>query len=69
MNIQQSSKLPFEELIAETFEGATGDWHHELCKRGFQNYVDVGWPGAKNESWKYTNLNKLGSHSFSIAKD
>ena len=69
MNIQQSSKLPFEELIAESFEGVTGDWHHELCKRGFQNYVDVGWPGAKNESWKYTNLNKLGSHSFSIAKD
>ena len=47
MNIQQSSKLPFEELIAESFEGVTGDWHHELCKRGLQNYVDVGWPGAK----------------------
>lgn len=69
MNIQQSSKLPFEELIAGSFKDGTGDWHHELCKRAFQKYVDVGWPGVKNESWKYTNLNKLGSHSFSIAKD
>ena len=69
MPLVQSRELPFKKLIQEVDENNGGDWLRELNKRALQRYENVGWPGAKTESWKYTNLNNLASAPFSLATD
>jgi Fe-S cluster assembly protein SufD len=62
--------LPFEDLIsaAKSRAGEAGThWLVELNARARTRYAKAGWPHARTESWKYTNLNALAAADFSLA--
>jgi Fe-S cluster assembly protein SufD len=62
--------LPFGDLIgiAKSRAGDVGsDWLVDLNARAGVRYAKAGWPHARTESWKYTNLNALAAVDFSLA--
>ena len=65
------SKLPpFDALIGVAGSRATAlgsDWLADLYTRARTRYTNAGWPHARTESWKYTNLNALAAADFSLA--
>ena len=67
MALQPVAKLPFEGLIADARSHKLGKWHSKLSERALEQYAEIGWPGPKTESWKYTSLNKIASGTFSLA--
>jgi Fe-S cluster assembly protein SufD len=65
-----SKPLPFDDLIGEARSRASAvnsDWMADLNTRSRARYVKAGWPHARTESWKYTNLNALAVADFSLA--
>ena len=63
---------PFDGLIDAAASQASSrgaDWLIALNGRARRRYAASGWPHAKTESWKYTNLNALASATFGLAPD
>lgn len=64
--------LPFDGLIGQAASLASrrgADWLVGLNARARRRYELSGWPHAKTESWKYTNLNALAAAEFVLARD
>ena len=63
------SSLPFETLIAEaaTHRRAAVGWLSGLRDGAARHYAEAGWPHARTEAWKYTNLNALAAGPFTLA--
>ncbi|MBM85819.1 MAG: Fe-S cluster assembly protein SufD [Rhodospirillaceae bacterium] len=60
---------PFTALIEEATSRApenTPSWLAELNMQAAKRYAQVGWPHARAEYWKYTNLNKLAAGAFAL---
>jgi Fe-S cluster assembly protein SufD len=65
-----SNPAPFDALIeaaASRANGANSDWLADLNNRARDRFATAGWPHARTESWKYTNLNALAAADFSLA--
>ena len=61
---------PFEDLIGAAGSRASDaniDWLADLNTRARARFAKAGWPHARTESWKYTNLNALAAAEFSLA--
>ncbi len=64
--------IPFEDLIDTAATRAKGSGDEalvDLNRRAKEKYLRAGWPHARTESWKYTNLNALAAAEFSSAGD
>jgi Fe-S cluster assembly protein SufD len=62
--------VPFEDLLARAAARASeqgAGWLVDLNAQGRRRYVEAGWPHARTESWKYTNLNALAAAEFDLA--
>lgn len=55
-----SSFLAFEENVNTNSE------IHEIRSRAIKNFETVGFPTKKQEAWKYTSLNKVLKHDYTI---
>ena len=65
-----SKPLPFDDLIGAARSRASDahcDWLTDLNTRARARFTKAGWPHARTESWKYTNLNALAAAEFSLA--
>ncbi|MDG2286124.1 MAG: Fe-S cluster assembly protein SufD [Alphaproteobacteria bacterium] len=70
MPLDLSKSPPFDELIAgaKSRAGEAGDnWLVDLNARARTRFATAGWPHARSEPWKYTNLNALAAAEFSLA--
>jgi Fe-S cluster assembly protein SufD len=59
---------PFEDLIAAARARAGSGRLADLNARAGARYAEAGWPHARTESWKYTNLNALAAGAFALAE-
>ncbi len=50
-------------------EQSVPDWLSQARERGLTEFVDRGFPGARDEDWKYTRLNSLAGKSFAQPAD
>ncbi len=66
-----SVMTPLEETFIEAFKssaaanGAAGALA-ELRTKGFEAFIATGFPGVKDEAWKYTNIQKALAHPLQI---
>ena len=70
MPLDLSKSPPFSDLIADSIFRARevgDDWLVDLIARAQTRFSTAGWPHARTESWKYTNLNVLAAEKFSLA--
>jgi len=44
-------------------------WLRGLRERGFARFCEVGFPTAKNEDWRFTNVNAIAQTPFHLARD
>jgi len=42
-------------------------WVHELRRRGFERFTQVGFPNVHQEEWKYTDVSAIASQSYHLA--
>lgn len=63
-----TKSVPFEGLIAAAKARSQDGWRAELGERAKARYHAAGWPHARTESWKYTNLNALAGADFNLAE-
>jgi Fe-S cluster assembly protein SufD len=60
--------IPFEDLIAAARARSQDGWRADLNDQAKARYHVAGWPHARTESWKYTNLNALAGSDFTLAE-
>lgn len=56
-----SSFLAFEEEF-----GGENDDLHNIRNQAIKDFEEIGFPGKKEEAWKYTSLNSLLKHDYSF---
>lgn len=52
------------EAVRSTLTGSDVSWMDSLRRRGIEKFENIGLPGPKVESWKYTRLRPLEDTSF-----
>lgn len=60
--------IPFEDLIAAARARSQDGWRADLNDQAKARYHVAGWPHARTESWKYTNLNALAGSDFTLVE-
>ncbi len=58
---------PFADLATAARKRAGHAWLADFNARAGARYAEAGWPHARTESWKYTNLNALAAGTFALA--
>ena len=53
--------------FAQTLSPRQPDWLRHLRKHALERYRHLGWPGPRNEDWKFTNLAPLARIPFETA--
>ncbi len=56
----KSLEEPFIDAFNATRqEGGSPDALYEVRRRGYESFVEMGFPSSRDESWKYTNVGKV----------
>jgi Fe-S cluster assembly protein SufD len=54
--------------FAQTLSTRQPEWLRQLRKQALERYRHLGWPGPRNEDWKFTNLTPLARIPFGHAE-